>query len=253
MNKKITIISILILTTATAGYFAFAKYKSKQTRTPNPSIESLKNSQIGIDENQQKQEIPKEQENVNEDAAPVQNTVQSDGLKSKTENVQPKITEEEKKESDGKIVSRLISWGYEKANNRKISSIIVHSSYNALGGDPYDVDKIFQEYKQYGVSAHYLIARDGTIYNLVEEKNIAYHAGVSKLPDGNTNVNAVSVGIEMVNTLDGKYTNDQYQSLNDLISSIKKKYSIKYILGHDDIAPGRKTDPWGIDWSKVQK
>ncbi|EKD58435.1 MAG: hypothetical protein ACD_56C00125G0001 [uncultured bacterium] len=53
--------------------------------------------------------------------------------------------------------------------------------------------------------------------------------------------------------MDGEYTSDQYDALNQLIASLKKKYSIKYILGHDDIAPGRKTDPWGIDWDRVRK
>ena len=76
---------------------------------------------------------------------------------------------------------------------------------------------------------------------------------MSKMPDGRTNVNDFSIGVEMINTMDGEYTSDQYDALNQLIASLKKKYSIKYILGHDDIAPGRKTDPWGIDWDRVRK
>lgn len=153
----------------------------------------------------------------------------------------------------GKIVDKLVSWGFQKSSGRKIDTIIVHSSYNSLGGDLYDADKIIGIYKQYGVAAHYLILRSGTTYRLVEDKNIAWHAGVSKMPDGRTNVNDFSIGIEMINTMDRKYTADQYDALNSLIATLKGKYGIKYILGHEDIAPGRKTDPWGIDWKKVDR
>ena len=73
------------------------------------------------------------------------------------------------------------------------------------------------------------------------------------MPDGRIDINNFSIGIEMANTTDGKFTNDQYAALNQLISSLKKQYSIKYILGHSDIASGRKTDPWNIDWTKVNK
>jgi N-acetyl-anhydromuramyl-L-alanine amidase AmpD len=152
-----------------------------------------------------------------------------------------------------KITDRFISWGFQKASNRKIDTIIIHSSYDAIGNDPYSIDGIIAEYKQYGVGAHYLIGRDGTTYRLVADQNIAYHAGVSTMPDGRTGVNAFSIGVEMVNTQDGKFTAAQYSALNRLIGDLKKQYPIKYILGHSDIAPGRKTDPWNIDWSKVQK
>ncbi|KKQ40354.1 MAG: N-acetylmuramyl-L-alanine amidase, negative regulator of AmpC, AmpD [Candidatus Moranbacteria bacterium GW2011_GWC2_37_73] len=88
---------------------------------------------------------------------------------------------------------------------------------------------------------------------MVTDQNIAWHAGVSKVPDGRTNVNDFSIGIEMINTKDGKYTDDQYAALNSLIVTLKKKYKIKYILGHNEIAPDRKTDPWGIEWNKVNR
>lgn len=153
----------------------------------------------------------------------------------------------------GKVINKLTSWGYTKATDRKIDTMIVHSSYDSLGDNPYSVSGIIDIYRQYEVSAHYLIARDGVIYRLVEDKNIAWHAGASKMPDGRTNVNDFSIGVEMINTKDGKYTDEQYDALNELIASLKNKYSIKNILGHDDIAPGRKTDPWGIEWNKVDR
>ena len=107
-------------------------------------------------------------------------------------------------------------------------------------------------YESYGVSAHYLIDRSGTIYRLVEDKNIAYHAGVSKMPDGRRDVNDFSIGIEMMNKEDTAYTTAQYGAVNSLVASLKKKYHIKDIVGHNNIAPDRKTDPWKFDWKKLK-
>lgn len=151
-----------------------------------------------------------------------------------------------------KIINRLVSWGYEKASSRKINTIIIHSTYNITSSDPFDLDAIInKEYKPYGVSPHYIISRDGKIYRLVEDKNIAYHAGESKMPDGRTGVNNFSIGIELVNSKTAKPTSEQYASLKYLIGYIKGKYSIKYTLGHKDISSGRKDDPWNFDWGKI--
>lgn len=151
------------------------------------------------------------------------------------------------------ITNKLVSWGFTKASKRTIDTIIVHSSYNALGGDNYDFNKLLSEYQDYGVAPHYLIDRKGNIYQLVADQNIAYHAGESKTPDGRTNVNNFSIGIEIMTTTDEQPTGSQYSALNSLIASLKTKYKIKYTLGHKDIAPGRKTDPWNFEWSKVKR
>lgn len=150
------------------------------------------------------------------------------------------------------IIKHLVSWGFEKSSGRKINTIIIHSSYDGLGSDPYSLDGTLKEYKEYGVSPHYLIDREGKIYQLVADTNIAYHAGLSKTPDGRTNVNSFSIGIELLNTQTDHYTTAQYDSLKNLISLLKKNYSIKYVLGHSQIAPGRKTDPWNFDWDKIK-
>lgn len=102
------------------------------------------------------------------------------------------------------------------------------------------------------MSAHYLIDRKGVIYHLVADKNIAYHAGVSKMPDGRTGVNDFSIGIEMMNQEETSYTDAQYGAVNNLIAYLKGKYPIKYVVGHDDIAPDRKTDPWNFDWKRLK-
>jgi hypothetical protein len=94
-----------------------------------------------------------------------------------------------------KIIDRLVNWGYKiPPTPRFIDTIIIHSSYDALGIDPYGVEGVIHEYKIYGISPHYLIDRKGNIFRLVKEENIAYHAGKGKMPDGRTNINAFSNG-----------------------------------------------------------
>jgi len=254
-KRKIIIIAgfIILLVAIVFAWVIF--FPKKSINITNNKQETINNEQQIADNTQNTEEIDNKQSGLDNNPSP------ADGDQSPTVNAQenkksatdPSVTDNETKSSAGKIVDKFISWGFQKSDGRKIDTIIIHSSYDALGDDPYSISGIIAEYKQYGVSAHYLIARDGTIYHLVADKNIAYHAGVSETPDGRTNVNNFSIGVEMVNTLDGKFTSDQYAALNRLIASLKKQYSIKYILGHDDIAPGRKTDPWNIEWNKVDK
>jgi N-acetylmuramoyl-L-alanine amidase len=94
------------------------------------------------------------------------------------------------------------------------------------------------------VSAHYLIGRDGTIYYLVDEMKRAWHAGDSWW-GGPIDMNSASIGIELDN--DGKevYPEPQIAALLNLLADLKKRYAIPgiNILGHGDIAPGRKVDP----------
>jgi N-acetyl-anhydromuramyl-L-alanine amidase AmpD len=150
-----------------------------------------------------------------------------------------------------KIISHLVNWGYKADGNRdNIEAIIIHSSYNALTKDSFNLEDILKEYKEMGVSPHYIIDRNGRIYRLVNDKDIAYHAGKSKLPDGKTDVNSISIGVEIINTKKDSPTANQYTSLVNLVRCLFTKYPIKYILGHSDIAPQRKTDPWNFNWKK---
>ena len=150
-----------------------------------------------------------------------------------------------------KIVNHIVKWGQETTNRlRKIEAIIIHSSYNALTSDSFSLDWVLQEYKAAGVTPHYIIDREGVIYRLAPDGNIAFQAGKSRLPNGKTNVNAVSIGIEIINTTYDSPTEAQYISLAKLVDCLKSKYPVKYILGHSDIAPGRKTDPWNFNWKK---
>lgn len=170
----------------------------------------------------------------------------------KPEEKQENDNSQKKDKGSENVINKLVSWGYVPKDNRFIDTVVIHSSYDAIGDNPYSVDGILKEYKSYGVAAHYLISREGKLYKLVEEQNIAYHAGESKVPDGRTGVNNFSIGIELVNTKTEKCTQGQYDSLKKLLSGIKSRYKIKYVLGHNEIAPERKDDPWGFDWKTVR-
>ncbi|MBN2766213.1 MAG: N-acetylmuramoyl-L-alanine amidase [Paludibacteraceae bacterium] len=146
------------------------------------------------------------------------------------------------------MIDKRVNFGYANAKNRKIDVVIIHSTFNNSGGDHYDIDLVIKQFSCYKVSAHYVIGRKGEIFQLVEEKNTAYHAGKSSLPDGRTSVNSCSIGIELMTTFTEAPTETQIRALTTLIDDIKSRHEIKYILRHSDIAPGRKTDPWNMDW-----
>lgn len=93
------------------------------------------------------------------------------------------------------------------------------------------------------VSAHFVIDRDGTIFNCVDEVFSAWHAGKSEW-DGRKFLNKYSIGIELVGIRDRKFTEAQYDSLILLLRYLVKEYNIpeKYVLGHEHVSPGRKRD-----------
>lgn len=146
-----------------------------------------------------------------------------------------------------------VNFGYRSTSNRNIDIIVVHSTY-AICKDSFLIDSVLNQFKQYKVCSHYIIGREGEIYLTVDEKDIAYHAGVSTLPDTKrTNLNGNSIGIEIINTPNTPPTDSQYESLLHLIQDIQKRHNIKYIVRHSDIAPGRKTDPWLFEWEVFKK
>jgi len=148
------------------------------------------------------------------------------------------------------VVQKPVSFGYKVATGRTIDTVIVHATYNpklkvqTFAG-------ALTEWKDNAVSPHYAIDPSGTIYQLVAEKNIAYHAGVSALPNGDINVNTRSIGIELIYSNKETPSAAQYASLQSLLKDIESRYAIKYILGHEQISPGRKVDPWNFDYSKI--
>ncbi len=252
-----------LLVVGVGGFLGWRKINNQKATNNNQQTitkmqNAIDNEQQVIDNSQNTTDSKQESANNNQNSTSnIQNTTDNkqqavtsnQNIKDDTQNTITKTQQA----TAGKIVSRLASWGFQKSSGRKIDTIILHTSYDALGNDPFNVSGVIAEYKQAQVSPHYLIARDGTIYQLVSDQNIAWHAGVAKMPDGRTDVNSFSIGIEMINTQDGKFTSDQYAAVNRLIGDLKNKYPIKNILGHSDIASSRKTDPWGIEWKKVNR
>jgi N-acetylmuramoyl-L-alanine amidase len=133
---------------------------------------------------------------------------------------------------------------FDKKKTRKIKYIIIH--YTNLQSTKASLQHLLS--KKNKVSAHYLISDAGKIFSLVEEMNIAWHAGISSWKK-DKNLNKNSIGIELQNTgIDGKYENfniKQIFALEKLIKIIQAKHKILNcnILGHSDIAPDRKIDP----------
>lgn len=152
------------------------------------------------------------------------------------------------------IRDHFVKFGFEKSSRKAsdIDTVILHSSFNNQGGDPYSVEKVVAIWKSYEVAPHFLIDRDGVVHQLVKETDIAYHAGVSSMPDGRPNVNNFSLGVEILNSQEDQYTQAQYVATKRLVAFLKQKYPLKHVLGHDDIAPGRKTDPWNFDWDRMK-
>lgn len=149
-----------------------------------------------------------------------------------------------KQSMDQRIVNRFVSWGHDKvAEKRHVDTVVVHSIYDALGNNPHDVEGVIHELKIYNVSSHYLISREGVIYRLVKDNDLAWHAGHSKLVDGRTGVNKFSIGIELLHHEKEEASEVQYQALVDLVKYLKLNYDIKHITGHTDISLTKKTDP----------
>jgi len=109
------------------------------------------------------------------------------------------------------------------------------------------------------VSSHYLVDEDGTIFRLVDESNRAWHAGKSRWR-GISDVNSASVGIEIVNPGHEfgyrPFPKEQMDALVPLIGEIVRRHPIRpgYVVGHSDIAPGRKEDPGELfDWARLAR
>jgi N-acetylmuramoyl-L-alanine amidase len=94
------------------------------------------------------------------------------------------------------------------------------------------------------VSAHYLIARDGKIIYLVDELKRAWHAGDGYW-GGNRDINSASIGIELDNNGHEPFAAPQIDALLALLADLKLRWNIPAanVLGHGDVAPGRKVDP----------
>ncbi|MBU0622055.1 MAG: 1,6-anhydro-N-acetylmuramyl-L-alanine amidase AmpD [Gammaproteobacteria bacterium] len=108
----------------------------------------------------------------------------------------------------------------------------------------------FEQLKDVRVSAHFLVRRDGTIVQFVPAGRRAWHAGASAWR-GRSRCNDFSIGIELEGSDFEPFTDRQYAALARLTRRLKRRFPIRDIVGHSDIAPGRKTDPGPhFDWQR---
>lgn len=121
--------------------------------------------------------------------------------------------------------------------------------------DP-DADDYFAGICDLEVSSHLLIDRLGKITQFVPFSARAWHAGLSQF-EQRENCNDFSIGIEMEGTDDIAYTDIQYQVLAEVTRLLLAQYPMiktDRIVGHSDIAPGRKTDPGAsFDWNRYRE
>lgn len=134
-------------------------------------------------------------------------------------------------------------------NERRPNFIILHDTSN---------DNIEQPLRTLTdpareVSAHYLIGRDGSLYQLVDENRRAWHAGQSSW-GGLTDLNSASIGIELDNTGAEPYPDVQIDRLIGLLQTLQVRHRIPplNVIGHGDIAVRRKVDPgWQFPWARL--
>jgi len=114
----------------------------------------------------------------------------------------------------------------------------------------------FAEIAHLRVSAHCLICRNGELIQYVPFHKRAWHAGVS-VYQGRQACNDYAIGIELEGTDDLPYTDMQYQRLAEMSKQLMRHYpgiNLSRIVGHNDIAPGRKTDPGvAFDWARFRR
>lgn len=105
------------------------------------------------------------------------------------------------------------------------------------------------------VSAHYLIGKNGTCWQLVEEAARAWHAGQGSW-QGLTDLNSRSIGIELDNRGAEPFPEPQMRVLETVLKGVLDRWSLppEAVIAHSDLAPGRKTDPGTrFDWARLAR
>lgn len=186
-----------------------------------------------------------------------------------------------------RIVDRLLTASVSKDRmaTAPIDTVMLHFCSDVIKNpqDPFNLDRIVEVFETVGVSAHYLIQRDGTVYRFVPEEKVAYHAGkghIKDKPERFNKLNEYSIGIEMMNVGSASdmkifmkpqtyaeyaakypqnigFTDAQYTALKQLLDQIASRHpeikmDRKHIIGHDEYAGSRRTDPGEtFDWTRI--
>lgn len=100
------------------------------------------------------------------------------------------------------------------------------------------------------VSAHFFVRRDGELVQFVDCDARAWHAGQSVF-QGRQRCNDFSIGVELEGDGESCFTAAQYRRLARLTRALRARYPLRWVAGHCDVAPGRKSDPGPLfDWSR---
>ena len=137
-------------------------------------------------------------------------------------------------------IKKILSSNYNQRKKRIIKYIIIH--YTGMRNQALAIKRL--QSKVAKVSTHYLISKKGVIYQMVDDKNVAWHAGKSRWGQ-DKNLNKNSIGIELVNSGNEKFPLKQMKNLCNLIKYLKNSHKINKnnVLAHSDISPERKIDP----------
>ena len=162
--------------------------------------------------------------------------------------------------------TQIASPNFDARPEAEISMIVIHNISlppNEYGGDGIvqlftnvlnpDQHPYYAEIHTHKVSSHFLIRRDGELIQFVSCLQRAWHAGVSQW-QGRERCNDFSVGIELEGSDFEVFEAAQYKTLKSLVNCLQKTYPIQYVVGHSDIALGRKTDPGPyFEWQKIKE
>lgn len=153
---------------------------------------------------------------------------------------------------DGTFAELIIVHGISLPPGEYGGPWIDHLFTNALN---WDAHPYFKQIEGIKVSSHLLIRRDGEVVQYVPFGQRAWHAGVSSYR-GRERCNDFSIGIELEGVDDHAYDCAQYRELARVIVALCIAYStlsLERIVGHSEVAPGRKTDPGdAFDWPRLR-
>ena len=116
----------------------------------------------------------------------------------------------------------------------------------------WDAHPYFQQIRSLEVSAHFFITRGGQLWQFVDTGRRAWHAGRSHYR-GRDACNDDSIGVELEGLEGQEFEEAQYRALAGLCSALSRRHPIRYIAGHEHIAPHRKHDPGpGFEWQRLR-
>lgn len=233
-------------------------------------------------ENKKNQEQLKQPTRKNNKEVPMEDAqTENNSTENNTHDENHSQPEYQNNKLSGPYIAKWLPPSLTEPRQGEITHIVIHFSSNALHKpeDPFNVDDLYRIFLEAGVSTHYLIDREGKIYQLVEEELAAWHAGKGSLPgfpEYTNRLNHHSIGIELLaigteeemkkinpqidyQSIDPAhigFTDSQYRSLSTLIQEIISRhpnitFDRKHIIGHDEYTD-RKSDPGTLfDWSKI--